>query len=315
MNDPEKSLLVEALDKHWNIYYAKLKLTRREFSREAVDDLRVALRHLLPVIEMLRTIAPEPQLQKFYKTLKDLLDAMEELRDIQVSQVEFSEAINEFPKARPFLTYLEKREDRLLRKMERRVHQLKPGNLIKHASTIRRSIVGLYATRPEITRLLLEAVDDAFILVQNRYEVLDQAKPAGIHRLRVAMRKFRYRLEIVNPVLADFSPEILERLHDLQDSLGYLKDIEILLGYLDEFTSKDPSFGPGPVRRYFQDLHKEAEDALFEHLPDVRSFWYASHSDSFPWHLVQDQSESILPPAVSSPTDTNTYESGTNAQT
>jgi CHAD domain-containing protein len=283
MSDTDASLLLNALDKRWNEYYAELKLCRREASREAIHDLRVAARRLLAVIELLRTIMPHPRLQRMRTSFNNQLDNLEELRDIQVVQAEISEVIRELPESKPFLVHLEKREKNLLYTTEKQVHLLKPGNLIKRISTVRRSVVKLYEDGKDINNQLFETVDDAFGLVLHRTEMLDQTRPATIHRLRIAFRKFRYMVEIVHPALAGYSPDNLSQLHDFQDSMGYIQDIEILLDHLNEFTEKETKFDPEPVRNYFQLRHDDAVQAFFQDMPKVKSFWRTSMKAAFPW--------------------------------
>ena len=63
-------LLLEALEKRWKNYRVELKRCRAEFSNEAVHDLRVAVRRLLAVIELLNAISPRPRLQKLPAPLR-----------------------------------------------------------------------------------------------------------------------------------------------------------------------------------------------------------------------------------------------------
>ncbi len=220
MSDTETSLLLNALDKRWNEYYTELKLCRREASREAIHDLRVAARRLLAVIELLRAIMPHPRLQRMRTSFKNQLDNLEELRDTQVVLAEISEVMGELPESKLFLVYLEKREKRLLQTAEKQVYLLKPGNLIKRISAVRRSVVKLSEDGKDINSHLLETVDDAFGLVLHRSEMLDQTRPATIHRLRIAFRKFRYMAEIVQPGLPGYPPENLGLLHEFQELNG-----------------------------------------------------------------------------------------------
>jgi CHAD domain-containing protein len=58
---PPNQLLLEALEKRWKTFLAELKRCRAEFSNEAVHDLRVALRRLLSLIQLLNCVEPRPQ--------------------------------------------------------------------------------------------------------------------------------------------------------------------------------------------------------------------------------------------------------------
>ncbi|HEX2698114.1 MAG TPA: hypothetical protein VHM28_10430, partial [Anaerolineales bacterium] len=48
--DRARALLLTSLDERWKTYRAQVKTCRKEFSEEAVHDLRVAARRLLAVL-------------------------------------------------------------------------------------------------------------------------------------------------------------------------------------------------------------------------------------------------------------------------
>ncbi len=54
------TLLLEAIDQRWEKYREQIKTCRREFSEEAVHDLRVAARRLLALVDLIRAISPHP---------------------------------------------------------------------------------------------------------------------------------------------------------------------------------------------------------------------------------------------------------------
>lgn len=295
----KNSVLLDALDKRWNDYYAELKLCRRETSKEVIHDLRVATRRLLSVIELLRAIAPQPRLQRLRKLLKDQLERFEELRDIQVMVVEVSENLKELPEAAPFLAYLQKQEKKFLRTAKRQVAVLKPGNLIKRISTIRKSVVRLSDGSDDINSSLLETVDDAFGLVLHRSGMLDQSRTASIHRLRIAFRQFRYLVEIIHPALPSYPRDELGALHEFQGTMGDIQDIEILLNILAEFSEKEPSYDLEPVHRYFQQRHSEAVHLFFQGAARVKTFWRSSRTAPFPWNRKPRRPKSTWKPPAS----------------
>ena len=283
MNDAENHLLLAALDKRWNEYYAELKSCRQEASKEAVHDLRVAARRLLSMIDLLRAVAPAPRLQKLRTTFKDQLNRLEDLRDTQVMMVEVSEVLDDLPEAWPFLAHLNKKERRLLRETRRQIQLTKPGDMIKRISVVRRSVVKLFEDEDQLNLSMFETVDNALALVLQRAALLDPGRPATIHSLRIAFRKLRYLVEIVHPGLPGYPEELLGIMHDFQAMMGDIQDIEVLLDGLVQFAEKDASFNPEPVRRFFRKRHAEAIDTFFQGMPKLESFWRTSRTAAFPW--------------------------------
>lgn len=283
MDAAKPSLLLEVLDRHWNDYYAGLKLCRQDPTEEAVHDLRISIRRLASLVDLLRIIMPHDFLQKLRKNLKDQLDDLDELRDTQVLIVEVTEALEALPEVEPFLTHLEKREKRLLRLNGKHIHLFKPGSLTKRIHAVRKSVLMMPCEEEELNRQILDVLDDFYGLVIHRSELLDPARPATIHQMRIAFRKFRYLAETFHSIVPDFPTENFATMHEFQDSMGQVQDIEILLDYLNEFAKKEPSFDPEPVRSYFTGQHEEAIQAFFTVQPKVKCFWRSSRKAAFPW--------------------------------
>src|SRR5262245_36418615 len=119
-----ENVLITALDERWKKYRAELKTCKREFSEEAVHDLRVATRRLLAVMDILRSLDPHPRIQKVRQTLKNQLDSLDDLRDTQVMLVEVSESVANLTELKPFEEGLLRREKRLLRAAHKEVREL-----------------------------------------------------------------------------------------------------------------------------------------------------------------------------------------------
>jgi CHAD domain-containing protein len=130
---------------------------------------------------------------------------------------------------------------------------------------------------------VLCAVDDAYSLVLNRVEALKRNQVATIHRVRIAMKKFRYLIEIVSPILTDFPKETMEFIHEFQNIMGEIQDVEILLGNLDQYYRDHKQLVPTTVKNYFEKVHSEDIETFYQNVTCIQTFW-RQHSDlSFPW--------------------------------
>jgi CHAD domain-containing protein len=78
------SLLTKTAKTRLRNLRAQAKLCRKQFSEEAVHDLRVAMRRLLALVDFLNFFAASPALRKVRRSLKSHLDAFDALRDTQV---------------------------------------------------------------------------------------------------------------------------------------------------------------------------------------------------------------------------------------
>ena len=274
-------LLLEALNRRWKHYRAELKRCRAEFSNEAVHDLRVAARRMLALIQLLNSIAPRPRLQKLTRAFKDQLDQFDDLRDTQVILAEVSETIQDLPQLQKFQYHLQTVEEDLLKTLRKR---LKVINLFDVSKRIRRTRESLEAaTDDNLNSQVLQAVDDAFLLVKQRHGWIDTAQPATIHRVRIAFKTFRYMLEIIHPLLESFPNENLKRMHDYQVLMGEIQDVEVIMQTLADFPTRNSSLDFGPVRRYYDVRHKEATSAYIEEMNQINDFWRLTTDQPFPW--------------------------------
>jgi len=283
MAEGNANFLFEAFEKRWDDFQVRFKLYRHEPSEESVHDLRVASRRFLSIIELIRGVAPHPRLQRMRKYYKDQLNSYDELHDTQVMIVEIEEVLEDFPDAEPFLTYLEKREKRLMRAAEKKADLVQLGNLRKRVNVIVKDIESLAAKDPQLNEHLLRVVDDAYLLVKDRAEILDPSQVATIHRLRIAFKKFRYLIEIVFPIVPEFPKETFERMHDLQSVMGEIHDVEVLLSSLEDYGENQTGFESAALRAYFQQVHAQDIELFYQNVACVTSFWRPAPSRTFPW--------------------------------
>ncbi len=274
--------LLNALGQRYEKYQIEHKRCKAEFSEEAVHDLRVATRRLLAIVDMLRIVAPDPNLQKLRGLLKAQLDSLDELRDTQVMLVEISEMLESLLELAPFQKFLVKREKRLLKTAQVDVGQFKLGTISRRIATIRARL-----SEPEISHDLLAqvlaGVDDAFSTISRRAQRVDSAQPASIHRVRVAFKKFRYMLEIIYLVLPGFPEGQFKQMHAYQSGMGDIQDVEVFLQSLEDFTARHKAKNSETVLRFYQQRHTDLINAYIENMNEFKIFWREMPDRSFPW--------------------------------
>lgn len=276
-----KDLLLDSLDKGGAVYRKKLKLCRAEFSEEAVHDLRTSIRRLLATLDVVAFFTSAARIEKLSNRLKDQLDGLSDLRDIQVMLEKVSEDIGTFPELEPFQAYLKKREKRRQRTDEKHIQTIKPGGIKKRLLKIQAAAEDL--SPDELDGKLPQAVDEAYLTVLQRYGELDPNQLASIHHLRVAFKKFRYMVEATQPCLPDFPEAQLQPLHDYQTQMGTIHDGQVLLETLDKFAGDGDSYDAGPVRRFYEQSLADKVSEYLKNKEDVLNFWRATPLSAFPW--------------------------------
>lgn len=276
-----KDILLEALEARWSKYRAELKASREGFSEEAVHDLRVATRRLLAYFDLLRAIIPHKRIQKIRRALKDHLDELDDLRDVQVMLVDVTEAMHELPDLKPFQVHLRKEEKQHLRIVRKLVKAWDVKSLSKRVEKMREMVLEL--PDENLAPMLLLALDHAFARVLQAYTSMDAEHVASIHKLRIAFKKFRYSVEIVHHLLQNFPETNFERMHDYQSTMGEIQDSEVASQHLTDLDASAALPGLELVTSYYASRLQTAVLNFIEDKGEVLVFWRNSPDQSFPW--------------------------------
>lgn len=284
MEEPKSDtaqLLLAALETGWKKYRKELKRCRAEFSFDAVHDLRTSTRRILAIIQLLKSIFPRPRLKKLIRAFKAQLDIFDDPRDTQVTLAEISNVVQEFPQVEPFHEHLRQMEAKALRKARRKVKALETAKVKKR---IRKTREALEAKKTEVHESdILDAVDNAFQRIEQRYSRVDLARPSTIHRVRIAFKSFRYMLEVVHPLVKGFPEENLKRMNDYQDLMGKIQDLEVLNQTMADYSESASLPELEPAHRYYEQQRAEAMSAYVEERDQLHSFWRAGPDQPFPW--------------------------------
>jgi CHAD domain-containing protein len=279
-----QTLLLEALDSRWEQYREKLHACRREHTAGTVHALRVAARRLLALTGLIRSLMPHARLKKLRSALKEQLHGFNRLRDTQVMLAETAGERKLRPALKPFRQKLRKRERRLRRQARAHVAALKPGWLSKRLKNARADVSAKGADK-ELESLLLQATDDAFQNVLRRYRRIDPARPATVHRTRVAFKRFRYTLEIIQPLLKAYPEAGLARVHAHQAAMGALQDADVLLHTLEDFEQRKGAGTPAPILRHYARRVIDLTSAYVKDKEKLLTYWRASPGQPFPWEF------------------------------
>jgi CHAD domain-containing protein len=283
------SFLPGFIDQRWEKYCTDLKTCRAEFSEVAVHDLRVATRRLLAALELIRTLDPHPRVKKLRSNLKSQLDGFDNLRDVQVMLADISGNIESLPELEPFQQYLQKREKRLLRAAEKHVRAIKLSAFNKRLLKVRETLAAIPAD--DLPPRLLKAVDEAYLTVKQRYGLMDPARPATIHSVRVAFKKFRYMVECIQPTLPNFPVTRLKSMQNYQTLMGSIHDAEVFLDTLANFSARHDQFEPEPVRHLYEKTFAQTLSVYLAKKGKLDTFWRATPETDFPWKLKPKNEE------------------------
>lgn len=196
----------------------------QDLAADPVHDLRVALRRCRSMAEGLRAIDPNPSWKKMRKAGKELFRSLGDLRDAQVMiewTAKFGAADNSVTPA--LLEYFRQQESGLKRHAGQALRQFDARQWERWMRSLPRRATRIPLGSEAFQCLALERWAWARRL---QPAALKNSRPAAWHRLRIALKKFRY---VVENFLPERHVEWVDGLKQMQDLLGEIHDFDLLL--------------------------------------------------------------------------------------
>jgi len=277
-----RKILLTALQQRANTCLLERRRSEESFSEAAIHDLRVAVRRLLALIELLNTITPQARLIKLRRSLKKQLDSLDDLRDTQVMLAEIEASLESLPDLAQFQKYLQQRETQLLIAAEHDVRVFK-----SRANSRNLEITFQQLANPsdnlDFSACMLATVDQAYSIVIQRLSLVDPSKPASIHSVRVAFKKFRYMIEIICPILADFPKTQFKSMQGYQTTMGKIQDTEVFLQTLTDFSARHKTYGTNAAHSFYEQRHADLINTYIQNMHALTLFWRKTPESNFPW--------------------------------
>ena len=270
-----KELLL-SFNRSWKEVSAAWKKARTKTSEEAVHDLRVGTRRLIAMLDMTQALSKDNHILKLRRRFKKVLKRMGPLRDLQV-QLGTVSRLRQAGLVEDFRRTLERRERRAVDKIRKEL--MKPAK--------RRLAAGVKDVRSEFTRVqqkindaaiqrslerTLKARRNDFLAARRRFQPADENT---LHKMRIALKKYRYSVEAALPVLDKSAKQRARHMQAFQKLLGDTRDVELLRAELERWAAKrGKKIAAVPVldrlTQKREDLLKKINDsaASFEHVPE-----------------------------------------------
>lgn len=235
---------------------AEVSNAAHHLDTETVHDLRVALRRCRSLADGFRQIDPDKNWKKMRRQGSALFDSLGELRDCHVMQYWVKELGEESDRATERLAthckqqekifeqhakqalqaFDSKRWDSLAAALSRRSARLQPGSAPFQALALERWMTARKLESP----------------------ALRSGNPAVLHKLRIAIKKFRYLVENFLPQYKEAWGESLKRAQDL---LGEIHDLDVLI----ETARNIGAFEAPESQERWQTLIRNERDLRIEH--------------------------------------------------
>jgi CHAD domain-containing protein len=227
---PAPSVIAAALGASWEHVETELERYRRDPEQAGSHDLRVGLRRLHAAIELAVALEPEALPDKLTGRLKRLLGALSPLRDIEIQREAVEKHALEPETRQTLLGWLRRREKKLGKKIQRRVARFPlPETRLGMAAAAAVLEARARDPTPSAQLVVLGAVAERYAAFDRRRRASNDHDLEGLHRTRIAFKKYRYAVELAGPLLRPPARARKGALKRFQDELGALQDSVVVL--------------------------------------------------------------------------------------
>ena len=219
-----------AIKKNWD------KVTASASAR-SVHDLRVALRRLIVLMEVLDVLTDVKGISKQGRALKKLQDRLGPLRDIDV-QLRLATQ-GDIAMLHGFIDYLKEERAKERQLAVKRMRRARKNKLRNEMTRIRRDAIAQLGKKParsvrlEISRLLGAQAK----VLKKRQSEYDPDNAEELHAYRIAVRRLRFFLEAAQAVFPNIGETRLPALRKEQRRIGAIHDRYLLSSSFQKWNS------------------------------------------------------------------------------
>ena len=220
-------------------FFACLEEAPLTFDVEAIHDLRVASRRLRAGLQLFAPCYPSADIRRLRKDVRRLTRELGELRNLDEALLFFERTAGELEGPGRELAEIiaedfRRRQAEERERVEPILRDLQGGSLRRRMLDTASHPFLLQPPEGSIDPLTplagfaRDALDEALTPVSELVSTArDEAQSQAQHNLRVAVKKFRYRVELLAPALGEAAGEIRSALKQYQEVLGKMHDLDV----------------------------------------------------------------------------------------
>jgi CHAD domain-containing protein len=233
---------LSSFDKSWRQFSQAWKKARAKASEKSVHDLRVSIRRLIARLELARVLSRRDNIGKLQRRFKKVLKSMGALRDVQV-QLESVSQIRNMDVIAGFKRRLKRRERREIGKIHGELKRDRKQRLAEAFKDVRSEFNRLQDSMSDERFLrsverFLSSRRNRFLKAKQRFQRLQPVNEEALHQMRIALKKLRYSMEAVQPILGPSASDRARQMQAFQKLMGDSRDVEILRAELAKWAEK-----------------------------------------------------------------------------
>jgi len=229
-------------------FHLQLIRARKCFDPEAIHDLRVSSRRLREGVTIFSGCFRKQQLAPILKELKRLTGVLGSIRNTDEALLFFSPLTDicdttSSATVRHIVAGLQAQRVDEQRSLKWELKKIDPGSLSGKIDDIcsKPQIFSPAAIDPvqPVATCILEAVAvREKTVLELLPEALAEENASAQHRLRIAVKRFRYRVEFMAPIAKGDYKRVYTLIKEYQEVLGQMHDLDVFMGLIVETEDK-----------------------------------------------------------------------------
>ena len=274
--DEVRAVLADGLFKLWKKLRRRIRRGlpgRRSPELDAsIHDLRAAARRFHSVARALPSSARRRGLRKPVRLAEKILDWTGPLRDATVEREGLHAVRGRWSKAVQALSRdLGRRHEKGERKLARRLRRLK----LKRAHRRMRRFSRKLRRKADVRAVASAMAARSFDEIREARRKVDPTDARSVHKLRIALKRFRYLLDEFEPLLPSERRSHTDSVRSLQRTMGDVRDNELLTTELAGAGRNAPAALPetADLLRTLQDRRARMMTSFLGAIDDILDYW------------------------------------------
>jgi len=270
-------ILFPKLELYWDKFQSSFQKVKKKPGPKPVHNLRVSIRRLRSILDIIQEITKGRKARSNLREIRELMRIFGTLRDLHVQyDLLKNTSARDLSFLKPYFRKLEKKISREEESLEERIYSTRISQtkslvkkILAHKSLrLRLKKRHLLLAKKNVSRPVIRSLLQEYLLRCFAYFPLVRIErnQEDFHRLRVQVKKLRYKIEILHPVVSGNFPKAeIESLRKLQDLMGETHDRDVACHQVRQFYSRrDPSVLRGVEYRKWQCIINTKRHTLFQ---------------------------------------------------
>jgi len=275
-----KDFLTVSFQKPVNRYLECFRKCKEKRSERSVHDLRVSIRRLGVMLEILNSIVESNYIPASKQLIRKQFKGLSKLRDVQVMITKIKQMIVDYPVIYGFYEHLIKSERKLIKRLSKILNENDYSDIKGIFTFLKLELTDKIVSSGLNFDILIQKTDQLFLQLDQTAKSIAKKDIETIHQTRIAFKKFRYLCEFQMPAYSEHSFTHKE-FADYQTKMGVLQDISVLLDELVSYINNTYSLKKHiPILSNIFEEEKLLLDEYLTHQNDYMKFWQVSQKNN-----------------------------------